>query len=82
MAVNPRFKIGQTYMTRGKSPVRCTVVDIHTTTNARGEIVKLRYVSEHHFLGQIINDYEVVDATIARGLAYEELAEIVRKEGN
>ena len=45
--------IGKQYLTRGKYPKICTVVDVHTTCNQKGEIVKVRYVSEHVFLSLI-----------------------------
>lgn len=61
-----RFQIGQKYSPIGKNYV-CTVVDIHKTFNSKGELVKTRYVSEHDFCGQVVKDYDVVDATIARG---------------
>ena len=63
-----RYAIGQQYMTRGKHPQCCTVVDILTTTNAAGDRVRIRYVSTHDFLGQSVSDYDVVDATIALGI--------------
>lgn len=68
MALTARYPIGQQYKTRGKHPASCTVVDIHRTYNNAGELVKLRYVSTHEFMGQTLTDYEVVDATIARGI--------------
>lgn len=64
----PKFKIGQKYKTMGKHPRICTIVDIHKTYNVKNEMVKLRYVSQHEFCGQIITDYDVVEATITRGL--------------
>lgn len=68
MALTARYSIGQQYKTRGKHPVVCTIVDIHRTYNNAGELVKLRYVSTHEFMGQTLTDYEVVDATVARGI--------------
>jgi len=66
--MSPRFKIGQKYIPVGdKNKAVHTVVDIHTTTNAAGEVVKLRYVSTHEFCGQIVYDYDVNDTRIARG---------------
>jgi len=63
-----KYTIGQQYETRGKHPDLCTVVDIHRTYNQAGELVKLRYISTHEFLGQTITDYDVVETTIARGI--------------
>ena len=56
--------IGKQYKTRGKHSQLCTVVDVHTTCNQKGEIVKVRYVSEHVFLNQIVRDKDVVKTTI------------------
>ena len=63
------YTIGTTYMSLGKNPHLCTIVDIHTTTNAAGEVFKVRYVANHDFLGQQIADYDVNDVTVARGIA-------------
>ena len=56
--------IGKQYLTRGKHPQLCTVVDVHTTCNQKGEIVKVRYVSEHVFLNQKVIDKDVGKTTI------------------
>jgi len=63
-----KYPVGTQYMTRGKHPRLCTVVDYHTTTNLAGEVVKERYVSTHEFCGQTVTDYDIVPVTIARGL--------------
>lgn len=68
MTQEPRFTIGQQYRTRGKAPRLCTVVDILRTYNARGDMVKLRYVATHDFLGQTITDHDVVETSIVMGL--------------
>ena len=67
MTIEQRFEIGTKYKTRGKHPKLCTVIDVLRTYNSKGELVKLRYVSVHEFLGQHVMDYDVVDATIAMG---------------
>ncbi|OME54025.1 hypothetical protein BSK59_15705 [Paenibacillus odorifer] len=64
----PKYNIGQQYQTMGKHPKVCTIIDIHKTYNLNGEMVKLRYVSQHEFCGQTLKDDDVVEATIARGL--------------
>ena len=56
--------IGKQYLTHGKHPQLCTVVDVHTTCNQKGEIVKVRYVSEHVFLNQKVIDKDVNKTTI------------------
>ena len=63
-----RYPIGTKYKSRGKHPRTCTVVDQLTTTNSKGEIVNIRYVSQHEFVGQIVTDSNVCDTTIARGI--------------
>ena len=62
------YPIGTKYMTRGKHPVECTVVDVHTTTNLAGEIVRVDYVTEHLFCNQLVREKGVCTVTIARGL--------------
>lgn len=62
-----RFKIGTKFKTRGKYPRECTVVDILKTYNSKGELVEIRYVTTHEFMGQTVIDKNVVDATIAMG---------------
>ena len=63
-----RFPIGTQYLTRGKHPRLCTVVDHLTTTNAAGAVVARRYVTAHEFCGQQVLNHDVVDPTIAMGL--------------
>ena len=67
MAIEQRFTIGTKYKTRGKAPRICTVVDVLRTYNSAGELVKLRYVSQHDFCGQVVTDWDVVDTTVAMG---------------
>lgn len=45
VAINDKF------MSRGKHPHVCTVVDIHTTTNLAGEIIKIEFKAVHNFAG-------------------------------
>ena len=63
-----RFPVGTQYMSSGKHPHLCTVVDLYVTRNLAGEMVAMRYVAEHEFCGHMIRDYDVVDATIAKGI--------------
>lgn len=42
-----------------------TVVDILTTTNSKGDVIKIEYVTEHDFSGQTITDI-IPCATISR----------------
>lgn len=66
-----KFKIGTIYKTRGKAPRTCTVIDILKTYNNVGELVSIRYVSTHEFLGKTIKDSDVVEITIVMGLIKE-----------
>ncbi len=50
-----------------------TVVDIYSTYNHAGELVRITYVSEHDFLKQKIKVEDVPAATIIRGLIEEKL---------
>ena len=43
-----------------------TITDILTTTNSKGDIVSIRYVATHSFMGQIITDKDIPSSTIAR----------------
>lgn len=65
------YAIGTQFKTRGKAPRLCTVTDILKTYNSAGELVKTRYVAQHDFMGQKVNDYDVVATTIAMGLILE-----------
>lgn len=66
--MTPRFPIGTQFKTGGKHPQLCTVVDILTTRNHAGEVVRISYVATHEFCGQQVKDHTVCDTTIARGL--------------
>jgi len=67
--LTPKYSIGQKYtVKRPKYTRHYKVVDILTTTNSIGEVVKMRYVAQHVFMGQVVTDYDVVETTIARAL--------------
>lgn len=66
--ITQRYEIGQQYIASGKRKDICTIVDIYKTYNSKNELVKIGYVTEHKFLGQTIKEYDVPQATIARGL--------------
>lgn len=53
---------------RPKSTRECTIVDIHKTYNSFGDLVQTRYVIEYCFMGQLMQDRDVVSTTIARAL--------------
>lgn len=67
MAREPKFPIGTKFKTRGKAPRLCIVIDILRTFNANGNLVRVRYVAAHEFLGQTITE-EVVETTVAMGI--------------
>ena len=65
----PKYSIGQKYTVKRPKYTRdYKVVDILTTTNSVGEVVKIRYVAQHVFMGQVVTDYDVVGTTIARAV--------------
>ena len=63
----PKYPIGTKFKTRHKHPKFCTVVDIHKTYNSKNELVKVRYVTTHEFLGQTVTDHDITETTIAMG---------------
>lgn len=67
----PRYSIGTTYKTRGKNSKICTVVDILKTYNSKNELVQIRYISTHEFLGQLVINRDIPETTIAMGLIDE-----------
>lgn len=75
-----KYQIGTTFATRGKHSKLCTVVDILKTYNSQGELVKVRYVATHEFMGQTVTDYDVPETTIAMGhVADPEILATMRK---
>lgn len=70
-----RFPIGLTFTVKrgGKYTRDCRIVDILTTRNNAGEVVRLEYDTVHKFMGQEVHE-TMVDTTIARALAPEVLA--------
>jgi len=44
------------------------VTDVYKTYNFKGELVHVRYVAEHEFMGQKLVERDIVAVTIARGL--------------
>lgn len=62
------YPIGTKFKTRHKTPRLCTVIDILKTYNSKGELVAVRYVAAHEFLGQTVVDRDIVGTTIKMGL--------------
>lgn len=75
-----RFPVGMTFsrkrFPKAKELTEYTVRDILTTTNSKGDIVRLEYVITHAFMGQEIAE-TVVDPTIARCLNNEQLQQFL-----
>lgn len=63
------YAIGTKYLSSGKNKATHTVEDILKTYNEAGDLVKVRYVTSHTFLGQRVLDHDVCEVTIARGIA-------------
>lgn len=62
------YAIGTKFKPVGRKPGQvCTVTDILKTRNSKGELVQVRYVATHEFMGQTVTDRDVVETTIARG---------------
>ena len=65
--IHVQYAIGTQFIrATGKSRPVETIVDIYTTRNDAGEVVKLRYVATHDYLGQAVTDHDVPEATIVR----------------
>ena len=62
------YEIGTKFKPIGKRGDICTVTDMLTTRNMAGEIVDVRYVATHLFMGQTMTNRDVCAATIARGI--------------
>lgn len=66
--INSTIEIGTQFKRVGrKCPKIETVVDVLRTYNSAGELVDVKYVAEHEFMGQTVKDYSVVATTIKRG---------------
>lgn len=65
----PRFQVGTHFVNQKKR--LCVVTDIWITTNLAGEVVKVRYVATHQFMGQTVADFDVLETTIAKGVVTE-----------
>jgi len=70
----PKYTIGQKFTRKTKRWEReYTVIDIHSTFNAAGALVKLRYVCEYEVAGQFVVDRDIPETTLARCLYEEKL---------
>lgn len=69
MTTEPRFPIGTRFIPAGRKVKNVwRVVDIWRTYDSAGNLVRVRYVAAHDFLGQTVTDCDVIETTIARGL--------------
>ena len=68
----PKYTVGTTFKTRGKCPRTCTVVDVWTTYNLVGEVVKQVYIATYEFCGQIVTCRDICETTISMGLTNTE----------
>jgi hypothetical protein len=64
----PKFPIGTQFLSSGKHPRLCEVVDVWVTFNNAGQVVHFRYVAKHTFLGQTVRQIDVLENSVARGV--------------
>lgn len=73
-----RFPIGLVFQhyryAKAKERTPYTIQDVYTTTDSKGNVVKIGYLVTHEFMGQAISEL-MVDTTIARSLTNEQLQE-------
>lgn len=62
------YPIGTKFMSLGKHPYECTIVDVLKTYNSNNELIKVGYNATHEFLGQIVTEHNLPSASIARGI--------------
>ena len=79
MTIEPRYSIGQQYTAKNKRKDVCTVIDILSTYNAAGDLVSVKYLCSHMFLGQVVK-HEEVQATIDMALYHEEFKRRIGRE--
>jgi hypothetical protein len=63
----PRYPIGLKFKPRGKHAQVHTITDILRTYNAAGELVAVRYVTEHTLAGHVITSRDICETTILMG---------------
>ena len=62
-----QYPIGTRFTPLGKFQTENTVTDILKTYNSKGDLVRVRYVATHTFMGQTVTHHDIAPATIARG---------------
>lgn len=61
----PQYEIGFQFIGKRDKHKRVqTIIDIHTTRDINGDLVKIVYVTEHDFSGQMVRNYEVLESEI------------------
>lgn len=74
----PRFPVGLSFdkkrFPKAKEVTNYTIVDIYTTCNSAGEVMRIEYVVVYEFLGSKLSDF-MCDTTIARSMSNEQLAQ-------
>lgn len=60
----PQFAIGYKFINK-RTKEEEEVVDIYTTTNSKNQIISIRYVCSHKFMGQDVINSDVCESTIA-----------------
>lgn len=60
--------IGTWFLPVGKNKRPQKVVDIITSFNSKGDLIAVRYVSEHDFCGQTVVARDLPRATVSRGI--------------
>jgi hypothetical protein len=79
----PRFSVGTQFLSSGRHPRLCTVIDVLRTYSSTDTLVKVRYVAYHPGpLGQLVMDYDVCDTTIAKGKLALEVDDAQREKQN
>lgn len=67
----PRFPIGLQFVYYADKQKRVhTILNIYTTRNVAGNVVKIEYLVEHEFCGQRLTEL-MIDTAIARSLGNE-----------
>jgi hypothetical protein len=62
------YPIGTKFMSIGKYPKECTVIDVLKTYNSKNELIEVSYNAVHNFLGQEVIQKYLPEASIARGI--------------
>ena len=75
-----RFPIGTKYMSSGKYPKLCEVVNYEVTFNKDSELLKFRYTSKNELMTQEIIIHDVVYTSIIRRVLPEQFIPVLVRE--